>query len=105
MEVTEHTLLEIREASGAGHARRTAADLAQRLGFSAAEIGRLGIVVTETATNLVKHGGGGELLLRTLASNGTRGIQERAMILRKNYSKGKMIFYMIHGIYKCNNTI
>src|SRR5262249_56463994 len=29
---------------------------------------------TEAATNLVKHGGGGELLLRTLGSNGTRGI-------------------------------
>ena len=74
MEVTEHALLEIRDASGAGHARRKAADLAQGLGFSAEEIGRLGIVVTETATNLVKHGGGGELLLRTLGSNGTRGV-------------------------------
>ena len=46
----------------------------RRLGFSAAEIGRLGIVVTEAATNLVKHGGGGELLLRTLGSDGTRGV-------------------------------
>jgi anti-sigma regulatory factor (Ser/Thr protein kinase) len=74
MEVTEHALLDIRDASGAGHARRMAADLAQGLGFSAEEIGRLGIVVTETATNLVKHGRGGELLLRTLRSNGTRGV-------------------------------
>jgi anti-sigma regulatory factor (Ser/Thr protein kinase) len=74
MEVTEHALLEIRDASGAGHARRAAADLAQGLGFSSAEMGRLGIVVTEVATNLVKHGGGGELLLRTLGSNRTRGV-------------------------------
>jgi len=74
MEVTEHALLEIRDASSAGHARRMAVDLAEGLGFSAHEIGRLGIVVTEAATNLVKHAGGGELLLRTLGANGTRGI-------------------------------
>ena len=74
MEVTEHAPLEIRDASAAGHARREAADLARELGFSPADIGRLGIVVTEVATNVVKHGGGGELLLRTLGSNGTRGV-------------------------------
>ncbi|HKA28425.1 MAG TPA: ATP-binding SpoIIE family protein phosphatase [Candidatus Binatia bacterium] len=74
MEVTEHALLEIRDTSSAGHARRMAVDLAEDIGFPEAEIGRLGIVVTEAATNLVKHGGGGELLLRTLGSNGTRGI-------------------------------
>jgi anti-sigma regulatory factor (Ser/Thr protein kinase) len=74
MEVTEHALLDIHDASGAGQARRTAADLAEVLGFSADDVGRLGIVVTEAATNLVKHGGGGELLLRTLGGDGARGI-------------------------------
>jgi anti-sigma regulatory factor (Ser/Thr protein kinase) len=74
MEVTEHAHLEIRDASAAGHARRAAAELAHGLGFSAADVGRLGIVVTEVATNVAKHGGGGELLLRTLGSDGTRGI-------------------------------
>jgi len=74
MEVTEHVLLDIHDASGAGHARRTAADLAQDIGFSADDVGRLAIVVTEAATNLVKHGGGGELLLRTLDGDGARGI-------------------------------
>src|SRR5262249_59389772 len=79
MEVTEHALLEIRDASSAGHARRMAVDLAEGLGFSAHEIGRLGIVVTEAATNLVKHAGGGGLLLRTLGSNGTPGIGPLAL--------------------------
>jgi len=75
MEVTEHTRLEIRDASAAGQARRTAVDLARRLGFSDAEAGRLAIVVTEAATNLVKHAGGGEMLLRSFGSDGTtRGI-------------------------------
>jgi len=72
MEVTEHTRLEVRDPSAAGHARRTAVDLAGGLGFSAAEVGRLAIIVTEAATNLVKHAGGGELLLRTLGCNGSR---------------------------------
>ena len=74
MEVTEHAHLEIGDVSAAGHARRLAADLAGGLGFSEADVGRVGIVVTEAATNLVKHGGGGELLLRTLESNGSCGI-------------------------------
>jgi anti-sigma regulatory factor (Ser/Thr protein kinase) len=74
MEVTEHALLGVHDTSGAGHARRTAADLAQDLGFSTEDVGRLGIIVTEAATNLVKHGGGGELLLRTLDADGARGI-------------------------------
>src|SRR5262249_58696566 len=72
MEVTKHTRLEVRDPSAAGHARRTAVDLAGGLGFSAAEVGQLAIIVTEAATNLVKHAGGGELLLRTLGSNGSR---------------------------------
>jgi anti-sigma regulatory factor (Ser/Thr protein kinase) len=74
MEVTEHSRFEIRDTSAAGHARRTAADLGQALGFSEVEIGRLGIVVTEAASNLVKHAGGGELLLRTLGANGRDGV-------------------------------
>jgi anti-sigma regulatory factor (Ser/Thr protein kinase) len=74
MEVTEHALLDVHDASGAGHARRTAAGLAKDLGFSTDDVGRLGIIVTEAATNLVKHGGGGELLLRTLVADGARGI-------------------------------
>jgi anti-sigma regulatory factor (Ser/Thr protein kinase) len=74
MEVTEHALLDLHDSSGTGHARRTAADLAQGLGFSTEDVGRLGIIVTEAATNVVKHGGGGELLLRTLDADGAHGI-------------------------------
>jgi anti-sigma regulatory factor (Ser/Thr protein kinase) len=74
MEVTEYACLEVRDTSAAGYARRAAADLAQDLGFSTTQAGRLGIVVTEAAINVVKHGGGGELFLRTLGSNGMRGI-------------------------------
>src|SRR5262249_264608 len=74
MEVTEHALLEIRDTSSAGHARRMAVDLAEDIGFPEAQIGRLRIVVPEAATNPGKEGGGGEVVVRTVGSNGTRGI-------------------------------
>ena len=38
------------------------------LGFDEADVGRVAIVVTEAATNLVKHAGGGEILGRALGT-------------------------------------
>ncbi|HEX4377504.1 MAG TPA: anti-sigma regulatory factor [Steroidobacteraceae bacterium] len=54
----------IDEESKVGEARRQATLLAQRLGFDATAIGRVAIAATELATNLIKHGGGGELLIQ-----------------------------------------
>lgn len=54
---------EVRDASGVGAARRGAADLAARLGYDDARSSDVAIVATELASNLVKHAGGGELLL------------------------------------------
>jgi anti-sigma regulatory factor (Ser/Thr protein kinase) len=63
MEVTELQVVVLHDASGAGEARRAAADMASRLGFEEVDVGRVALVVTEAATNAVKHGGGGEILL------------------------------------------
>jgi anti-sigma regulatory factor (Ser/Thr protein kinase) len=49
-----------------GEARRTALALADRLEFAATERGKVGIVVTEVANNLLQHGSGGTVLLRSL---------------------------------------
>jgi len=54
----------VQDESQVGEARRTALRLAADLGFGETEAGRLGIVATEAAGNLARHGGGGELLLR-----------------------------------------
>ena len=43
------------------------------LGFDEADAGRVAIVVTEAATNLIKHAGGGEILGRACAGAGARG--------------------------------
>jgi anti-sigma regulatory factor (Ser/Thr protein kinase) len=60
------------DASTAGAARRAAVTLAGRLGFSAARSAELGIAVTETMTNLVRHADDGRLLLRVLRWDGER---------------------------------
>src|SRR5579875_3418769 len=54
--------LAVRDDSEVAQARRAAATLAVRLAFDEEEAGRVALVATELATNLLKHGGG-ELLL------------------------------------------
>ena len=53
----------IDDASQVGEARRAANMLAAELGFGEAAAGRLALGVTELGTNLVRHAGGGALLL------------------------------------------
>lgn len=58
-----HAVFPMGEASRVGEARRHAAQLAAECGFDAVRTGQLAIVVTELATNLVKHARQGRLLL------------------------------------------
>jgi anti-sigma regulatory factor (Ser/Thr protein kinase) len=66
--------LEIGDASGVGEARRLAGELSRAAGLGDTDAGRLALVVTEAATNLVKHAGGGELLLRPFGSERAQGM-------------------------------
>jgi anti-sigma regulatory factor (Ser/Thr protein kinase) len=54
----------VEESSQVGEARRIGRGLAQECGFDEIRAEEVAIVVTEVCTNLVKHGGGGEILLR-----------------------------------------
>jgi anti-sigma regulatory factor (Ser/Thr protein kinase) len=63
MEVTERYVFALDDASRAGEARRTATTLATRLGASREDVGRIALIVTEVATNVVKHAQAGQLLL------------------------------------------
>jgi len=58
-----------------GEARRMASGMARLLGFDETSVGRVALVVTEVATNIVKHGGGGEVLIRPLQEDDERGIE------------------------------
>ena len=65
----------VTESSQVAEARRRAADLAEAGGFGATDAGRVALVATEMATNLVKHGGGGELLAGSYADPTGAGIE------------------------------
>lgn len=68
-------VLAVEDSSQIGHARRVAQALAEQLGFDATDAGRVALVVTELATNLLKHAGSGELHLRTLPGAALGGIE------------------------------
>ncbi len=53
----------IEDPSRCAEARRAALVMARQLGFDEVRAGRVGIVVTEACTNILKHAGAGEILL------------------------------------------
>ena len=63
------------ERSQVGNARRAATELAETLGFDSEQAGRVGLAVTECASNVLKHAGNGRLLLRALRSDDIDGIE------------------------------
>jgi anti-sigma regulatory factor (Ser/Thr protein kinase) len=65
----------ISESSEIASARRTGNELARRLGFDDVRTGQVAIVITEAGTNIVKHAGHGEILLRTVEADGHKGIE------------------------------
>ena len=60
----------VTEQSQIAEPRRTVMWLADQLGFGEARAGQAALIVSELATNLVKHAKHGEMLLRTLALHG-----------------------------------
>ena len=68
--------VEVAEQSQVAEARRRATTLATALGFGTEGAGKVAIVASELATNLVKHTtAGGEILLTPVARNGDVGIE------------------------------
>ncbi|MFN6562184.1 MAG: SpoIIE family protein phosphatase [Nostoc sp. ChiSLP01] len=71
----ESVAITITESSQTGEARRLAMALVTRLGFQETQRGKVGIVVTEIANNLVQHAGGGVMVLRSLKQDLAVGIE------------------------------
>jgi anti-sigma regulatory factor (Ser/Thr protein kinase) len=90
------TRLRIAEESQVGEGRREAAAIAKGAGFDETQAGKVAIIVTELARNLVRHATGGELLLRVvpgadpvidlLALDRGPGMANVAHCLRDGYS-------------------
>jgi anti-sigma regulatory factor (Ser/Thr protein kinase) len=72
-------VLLIEDSSQIGHARRTAQKLAEHIGFDATDAGRVALVATELASNVLKHATRGELHLRTLPFENGHGIEMLAV--------------------------
>lgn len=75
----ESVAIVVTEQSQAGEARRASLALSSRLGFQEIERGKLGILVTEVASNLLNHGGGGVIVLRVLEQDPSVGIEVLAL--------------------------
>ncbi|MES1260574.1 MAG: ATP-binding SpoIIE family protein phosphatase [Acidobacteriota bacterium] len=70
----------IADPSQIPEARRAAQTLARNIGFDETKAGRVAIVVTEAATNLLKHAGRGEILLQMVEDrNRGRGVEMLAL--------------------------
>ena len=62
MNIRTAVSLTIADQSGVGEARRMAAALAAETDLNGVERGSLAIIVTEAASNLVRHAGEGEII-------------------------------------------
>ncbi|HYC53181.1 MAG TPA: ATP-binding SpoIIE family protein phosphatase [Gemmatimonadaceae bacterium] len=72
--------IEVEEQTQIGAARRSAVALAHLHGLDSDAIGRLSLVVTEAATNLVRHAGRGVVILRAIAAPGmSRAVEVLAL--------------------------
>jgi anti-sigma regulatory factor (Ser/Thr protein kinase) len=66
----DYTVWPVSDPSHVAQIRRVATTLAADHGFNETGLGKVALVVTEAATNILKHAGSGELLLRPLIPNG-----------------------------------
>ena len=67
---TFHAVFPMGDGSRVGEARRHAAELARECGMDDVQAGRLALVVTELATNLVRHADKGRLLISARIGRG-----------------------------------
>lgn len=75
----QHVSIPVADSTQVAEARRSVAERTAALRFSTRTAGEAAIIATEMAGNLAKHGGGGELLLRTIGDEANSGIELLAL--------------------------
>jgi anti-sigma regulatory factor (Ser/Thr protein kinase) len=73
--VTSSFYIAVNEESQIGLARRSVVEICQRISSDETFCGKVAIVVTEMARNLVRHGKGGEILIREVAAVASSGLE------------------------------
>jgi anti-sigma regulatory factor (Ser/Thr protein kinase) len=76
---TAQVSVAITERSEVGAARRRAVEISESIGFDSTQAGKVGLCVTEAATNIVKHAGSGRIVLRVMEQNGVKGVEILAL--------------------------
>ncbi|MBW8880983.1 MAG: SpoIIE family protein phosphatase [Asticcacaulis sp.] len=71
----QSTSIRIGELHDVGDCRRRVMAVAKALGCDETVESKIGLIVTELATNLVKHGGGGNIIARGLRSSDLVGVE------------------------------
>ena len=71
----QHSAIAITDRSSIGEARRISTQMAERARIKQAERGRIPLIVTELATNLLLHATGGEILIRMLPPEAGPGLE------------------------------
>src|SRR5262249_29623221 len=72
-------LVAVAERSRVAEARRLACQAAAQQGFCESDIGRIAIATTELASNLVKHAGGGEIVIGSFDDGDGTGLELLAL--------------------------
>ncbi|HJQ41403.1 MAG TPA: ATP-binding protein, partial [Thermoanaerobaculia bacterium] len=96
MTMRDPIVIEVTEATAVGEVRRAVSSLAGELGLEEDAVGRLSVIATELATNIVKHASGGIVLagvdhvnattVEVLALDSGPGIPDIAQALRDGHS-------------------
>lgn len=69
----------VADASQVAEARRLASDFARRAGMSEPRVAQVALVITELATNLLKHAGGGQILVELCDDADGAGLEVLAL--------------------------
>ncbi|MGT2469639.1 ATP-binding protein [Paraburkholderia terrae] len=83
-----HASFEIADASSVAFARRGANDAAQKGALNETDLGRVALIVTEAATNILKHAQHGELLVRVLPSDASGTLADGVEIIAIDKGSG-----------------
>jgi anti-sigma regulatory factor (Ser/Thr protein kinase) len=95
MRLGTNIAISVQDNSDVGEARRAAAGLSRALAMDPTVTGKLAIVVTEAATNLVKHGRGGSILLSRREDEGVSAVEMLA--IDKGPGMDKVPRFMVDG--------
>lgn len=69
----------VEDSSTVGQARRAAVQIADSCGLGESGGGRVALIATEAATNMIRHAGGGELIVSKVTRQGRTGVQMLAV--------------------------